>query len=192
MRALLRRRRLLGFLAAVFFFSFGGPAAFTFLALYAQTADFAMDQAATGRLLGMCGIMAVIALPLMGTLADRLGSKWILTLAFAAMPIRLLTQAATGSVLGLYMAQCFHFLTWAGPEVVVYVYVTRLVGEKDKGVAISAYLTTRTLASIVANPVIGFLAENLGFRPMFLIIACISAVGLAIFWTLEHGRPARD
>jgi len=187
MWAILRHRRLLGFLLAVFFFSWGGPAAFTFLALYARTADFGMDQASTGRLLGMCGVMAVVALPLMGTLADRLGSRWILTLSFAAMPIRLLTQAAATSAFGLYAAQCFHFLTWAGPEVVIYVYVTRLVGEKDKGVAISAYFTTRTLAAIVANPVIGFLAEHLGYRPMFVILACFSTLGLAAFWLLTDG-----
>ena len=175
----------------MFFFSLGGPAAFTFLALYAQTPDFAMDQASTGRLLGMCGAMAVIALPLMGTLADRLGPKWILRLAFAAMPLRLLTQAAAGSALGLYGAQCFHFLPWAGPEVVVYVYVTRLVGEKDQGVAVSAYFTTRTLAGIVANPVVGFLAEHVGFRPMFLIMASLTTVGLAAFGVLERRSAER-
>ena len=189
MRGLLRHRHFLGFLVAVFFFSLGGPAAFAFLALYAQTPQFALDQASTGRLLGMCGVMAVVALPLMGSLADRLGSRWILMLSFAAMPLRLLTQAATGTVLGLYVAQCFHFLTWAGPEVVVYVYATRLVGERDKGVAISAYFTTRTLAAIVANPAIGFLAEHAGFRPMFLIVACFSSLGFAVFWALERRSP---
>ncbi|MBT4815049.1 MAG: MFS transporter [Lentisphaerae bacterium] len=187
---LLRRKRLLRFLVAVFFFSFGGPAAFTFLALYAK--QLGMDQASVGRLLGMCGVMAVVALPLMGSLADRVGPKWILTLAFIAMPVRVLIQSVTVSGVGLYLAQCFHFFTWAGPEVVVYVYVTRLVGEQDKGVAISAYLTTRTIAGIVANPLIGFLAEHAGFRPMFGIVACISAVGLALFWSLEHGRGERQ
>lgn len=186
---LLRRKHLLRFLVAVFFFSCGGPATFTFMAIYAQ--EMGMDQADVGQLLGMCGVMAVIALPFMGSLADRVGSKWILTLAFAAMPIRVLIQAFAMGGAGLYVAQCFHFFTWAGPEVVVYVYVTRLVGEQDKGVAISAFLTTRTLAGIVANPLIGFLAEHAGFRPMFVIVACISAVGLAIFWTIEHPRTTR-
>ena len=74
---------------------------------------------------------------------------------------------------------------------VVYIYVTRLVGEKDKGVAISAYFTTRILASIVANPVIGFFAEHFGFRPMFLTIACLATLGLAAFWTIEHRSAAQ-
>jgi len=185
LRVVLRRPRFLRFLVAVFFFSWGGPAVFAFLALYAQTPDFSMDQSGIGRLLGMCGVMAVIALPLVGTLADRLGSRSILLLSFLAMPLRLLVQAAARSAFGLYVAQCFHFLTWAGPEVVIYVYVQRLVGERDKGVAVSAYFTTRTVAAIVANPLIGFFAEHLGFRPMFVIVACISSLGLITFWGLE-------
>jgi len=58
------------------------------------------------------------------------------------------------------------------------------MGNPSQGVAISAYFTTRTLAAIVANPVISFLAEDSGFRPMFAMIACLSGTGLAIFWLL--------
>jgi len=176
---LLRRPRFLWFLAAAFFFYCGGPAAFTFLALYAR--EIGLDQASVARLMGMCGITAVVALPLMGSIADRVGAKWILFLAFLAMPLRVFTQAMSVGATGLYVAQLFHFFTWAGPEVTMYLYVTRLVGEQDKGVAISALLTTRAVAGLAANPAIGYLAEHHGYHAMFLATAGFSALGLVVY-----------
>ena len=184
---LLKQPQFLFLLAAVFFFSFGGPSVFTFLALYAR--ELGMGQASVARLMGMCGVTAVVALPLMGSISDRVGPRWILFLAFLAMPLRVLAQAASGGVTGLYAAQLFHFFTWAGPEVTMYLYVTRLVGEQDRGVAISALLTTRTVASLIANPLIGYLAEHHGYRTMFLTVACVSTIGLLIYSATGLRQP---
>ena len=38
---------------------------------------------------------------------------------------------------------------------------------------------------------IGFFAEHFGFRPMFLTISCISTLGLAAFWMIEHRSAAQ-
>ena len=147
-----------------------------------------MAQSGVARLLGMCGVTALVALPLMGSLADRVGPKWILIAAFAAMPARVFIQGMSSGPTGLYAAQLLHFFTWAGPEVTMYVYVTRLVGEQDKGVAVSSLITTRTLSALFANPIIGWLAEHWGYRPMFLVVAGISATGLVLFCSTELRR----
>jgi len=180
---IVRQPRLAWFLVAVFFFGVGGPAVFTFLAIYAR--EIGMQQAAVARLMGMCGVTAVVALPIMGSVVDRIGPRCALYLAFAAMPLRVLIQALAGGPPGLYAAQLLHAFTWAGLEVTMYSYVTDLVGDQDKGVAVSALLTTRMLSQLVANPVIGFLAEHHGYRVMFLCVTCMSALGLGVFTVTE-------
>ncbi len=181
--ALTRHRRVLGFLLAVFFFSVGGPAVFTFLSLYARS--LGMDQVRIGRLMGMCGLVAVLGLPGMGALADRVGPRLVLLLGFAAMPARILLQDLARGAGGLYLAQALHFFTWAGPEVTAYVYVIRLAGKQDRGVAISALVTVRTLGQLAGNPLCGWLAEHTGYHAMFLAMAGISAIGLLIFLGME-------
>jgi len=174
-----RCRPFVWFLVAYFFFQFGGPGVFTFLAMYAK--ELGMGDVSVARLMGMNGVVAMIGLPLLGTLSDRAGAKGVILLAFLSMPARLLLQAAAQGGEGLYVAQLFHTFTWAGMEATMYVYVTRLVGEQDRGVAVSVALTTRTVAELVANPLIGYLAENHGYRLMFCVISAIAGVGLLVF-----------
>ncbi len=174
-------------LVAVFFFSLGNPAVFAFLAMYAR--EIGMTQAGVARLMGMCGLTALVALPLMGSISDRIGPRRVLLVAFAAMPVRILLQAVAGGTGGLYAAQLLHFFTWAGPEVTIYVYLTQLVGEQDKGIAVSALVTTRTLSQLVGNPIAGYLAEHWGYRNMFFTMACVSALGLVTFCCTSLRRP---
>jgi len=177
--ALTRRPALLGFLAAVFFTSMGGPAVFMFLSLYGR--KMGMGQASIGRLMGMCGVVALVGLPVMGSLADRYGPRRVMLVGFLAMPVRILLQAAAHGPGGLYLAQIFHLFTWAGPEVTAYLYVTKLAGKQDRGVAISALVTTRTLGQLAGNPTCGWLAEHAGYHTMFLTMAALSTVGLILF-----------
>jgi len=183
--ALTRHPRLIGFLVAVFFVAMGGPAVFTFLSLYGRT--MGMDQTGIGRLMGMCGVVALVGLPGMGALADRFGARAVLLLGFAAMPIRILLQDVAHDPTGLYIAQILHLFTWAGPEVTAYVYVTALAGKRDRGVAISALVTVRTLGQLAGNPLCGWLAENMGYHRMFLIMAGFATLGALVFLVLEFG-----
>ncbi len=176
---ILRNPKLLWFLGAVFLFALGDPAVFTFLALYAR--ELGAGQVDVARLMGMCGVVALVGLPLMGSVADRAGPRWVVLTAFAAMPLRILAQATAATFQGLYVAQCFHTFTWAGLEATMYTYVTTLVGEQDRGVAVSALLTTRTASQLVGSPIIGALAEHCGYRTMFVTLACVSATGLVVF-----------
>ena len=186
--SLFRHPPLVRFLFAVFLFSLGSPSVFTFLALYAR--DLGMGQAEVGRLLGVLGVAALIGLPVMGTVADRIGREHVLLLGFVAMPVRILIQAAAGSPLGLYLAQCLHFLTWAGPEVAAYTYVTLIAGEQDRGVAVSALITTRTLGHLVGAPLTGYLAEHAGYPRMFVTMAALSSVGLFVFLANRWRSPS--
>lgn len=176
---LLRHPPLAWFLLAVFLLSLGSPSVFTFLAIYAR--GLGLGQAQVGRLLGVLGVAALVGLPIMGTVADRIGGERVLLLGFLAMPARILIQAAADGPLGLYAAQCLHCLTWAGPEVVAYTYVTRLAGEQDRGVAVSALITTRTLGHLVGAPLTGYLAENAGYGRMFVTMAALSSLGFFVF-----------
>jgi predicted MFS family arabinose efflux permease len=71
-------------------------------------------------------------------------------------------------------------------------YLTRIVGEQDRGVAVSAFITTRTASQIAGNPLAGYLAEHYGYRAMFVVLAAISALGLVIFGLSGLGRPGDD
>ncbi|NOY80485.1 MAG: MFS transporter [Kiritimatiellaeota bacterium] len=188
--ALTRHPAMAGFLVAVFFTSMGGPAVFTFLSLYGKR--LGMDQVAIGRLMGMCGVVALVGLPAMGSLADRFGPRRVMLIGFTAMPIRILLQAVARGPGGLYLAQLLHLFTWAGPEVTAYLYVTKLAGKRDRGVAISALVTTRTLGQFAGNPLCGWLAEHAGYRTMFLTMAAVSAFGLLLFVLFSRTPPASE
>jgi len=177
--ALVRRPGLPGMLAAVFFYAMGVPAVFTFLALYAHR--IGMDNAAVGRLMGMCGVVALPGLPLMGLAADRLGARLVLGAGFVALPVRILLQAAASGPTGLFAAQLLHLLTWAGPEVTAYTFVTRLAGRRDRAVAVSGLVTARTLGQLAGNPLCGWLAERAGYRTMFAVMAAVSFFGFLLF-----------
>lgn len=178
-----REPRLVAFLIAVFLLGLGGPATFTFLSLYAR--EIGMNQAEIARLMGVCGLVAMFGLPLSGIISDRIGTRPVLAITFLAMPVRLLMQATAAGSGGLYAAQLLHFFTWAGLEVTMYIYVTQITGDQDKGVAVSAVVTTRTLSGVLGSPLCGWLAEHLGYRAMFVVMALTGALSFAAFLGMD-------
>ncbi len=184
--AVLRKKRVCVILLAFFFCHLAMPAMFMFTTIYAKV-EMGMDQSGVAMLGGVCGVTATFGLPLMAVAAKRMGARTILLISFAAVPLRLIAIMLSPGPMSLYATQLFHLLTWAGPEAVVYFYMASLIGRKQSGVAVSAYMFVQTIGRVIGNPVAGYLAEHIGFRPMFLAMAGVSVLGLLLFVVASKG-----
>ena len=180
-------RPLVTFLMANFCIGLAMPAMFGFLAVYART--MGADRVLIGFLAGSNGIIAVLALPLMGWIVHRFGVRRVLWLAFAAHPIRLIVYSLAPDYWWLFLAQPLHLFTFAGYDVASILYIARNVSNENRALAQALLSTTRMAGVFVGAIVTGYLAEHSGYIAMYQIMATLSSLGVIAYMIGLRGQP---
>jgi PPP family 3-phenylpropionic acid transporter len=180
-------RSLVTFLAANFFAGFAIPGVFGFLSLFARSMD--ADNIMIGILAGANGIIAVLALPLMGRIVDQFGVRRVLWLAFAAYPIRLMIISFAPNYWWLFAAQPLHLLSFAGYDVASVLYVARHVSVDNRATAQALLSSTRMAGFFFGAILTGYLAEHIGYVSMYQVIAGITSISLIAYMIGLRGQP---
>jgi len=172
-------------LISIFFKTITDPVNFSFLALYAKTLN--ANDMEIGWILGMGGIVAIIALPTCGAIADKFGARYIVLLALISQPLRALAYSwVTENYWYLYLPQLFHFFTFAGLEVGLVIFVGELLGKENRQLGFSIVVLVQTFALTIGNNVIGNMVENVGYIPMFTFASKITTLSLPFFALLLY------
>jgi predicted MFS family arabinose efflux permease len=179
LREVLRSPRLSGFLISIFFFALAMPAVFTFTTVYAR--ELGANRAFIGLLMAFQGIVALVALPLIGWGVDRFGPRLLLVAALVAMPLRALTLSFVTTHEMLLVPQLFHFFTWAGLEVSGVLFVVALAGDRGRATAQSLYMGAQVLGHLVGSSLVGYSAEHFGYVMMYRLSSAAAGVGLLVF-----------
>jgi MFS family permease len=181
-------RRLMGLLGAIGVFAFGMPAALQFPQMYADT--LGAGDRFIGLLLAMNGLVALVALPTAGLLVDRVGSRAVLLVGLLAQPVRVGGFGLMTSYPWLLAPQPLHALTWAGVEIAGVTYATAVTRPGNRATAMALYFGVQAVGMFAGALAAGALADLVGYRWMFGIIAvgCLPAAG--VLWVMC--RPERE
>lgn len=167
------------FLVAYLFNAAAEPAVHGFFHAYAR--ELGGGTRLLGLLSGTMGVVAFICLPFMGKAVDRISPALVLSIAFLALPLRvILTSLITDPTL-LWMPILLHGITWGGVEVSAVIYLASLVAPDQKATVLSFYTSVRVLGHLVGSSLSGYLAENYGYTAMFQVITAISLFGAGVY-----------
>lgn len=138
----------------------------------------------------LLGLSMIFGGPLFTTMAQRLGVRFALTLAFGLWPVFSLV-VLTGLSIPVWLA-CIGigFLFSALPSLIT-LYVVENTTAKDYGASFAAATLVFGVAQMISPPIGGWIADAAGsFTLVFLLSAVTSVIGLLA--TLRLPRPAQQ
>jgi len=156
------------------------PAYYTFLPLF-MADDVGTSKFVSSLAFSVTPFAEVPAMLYLGSLSDRIGRRKIIALCLAAYPVRYLWTASIWNPWLIIGAQLLHGLTFGGLYVVSVSYLSEVVDEDSRGLALSLYSIDSNVSRFIGNYLLGFVADNYGFVPMYYIAALISAFSVPIF-----------
>ncbi|KAL8736604.1 MAG: hypothetical protein Q9181_002327 [Wetmoreana brouardii] len=148
-------------------------------------------------------LFALIASPLAGVLADRLGRKYVVLVADVLFTIGALWQALTGSVVGMIFGRSVVGLAVGGASLVVPLYISELSPSAFRGMLVTLSILFVTGGQVVAY-VLGYVLsqKSHGWRWMVGLgaVPAIIQFGLLLMlpetprWLVKAGKEnkARD
>ena len=179
-------RNLLFVASALLLWGFGEGMFFNFVPIYLDN-QFHLSEYEIGLVLGMFGFsMAITHIPA-GRLADRIGRRPLLLIAWV---LGLVSSLVMGSalVLPLFLIGLFGYGLTAFVASPLSSYVTAARGKWSVGTVLS--LTTATFGmGMVLGPVTGgWIGDNYGMRMSFLVAAVVFAISNIFMYFIE-GQP---
>jgi DHA1 family multidrug resistance protein-like MFS transporter len=179
-------RNLFFIAAALLLWGFGEGMFFNFVPIYLDK-QFLLDEYKIGLILGMFGLsMAITHIPA-GRLADRIGRRPLLIIAWLLGLVSTLTMGIALS-LPLYLAGLFGYGLTAFVSSPLSSYVTAARGKWPVGTVLS--LTTATFGmGMVLGPVTGgWIGEHYGMRMSFYVAAAVFVFSNLFVYFIE-GQP---
>lgn len=160
----------------------------TFIPLYWVNV-FGQSKAAGAFALVFFGICGVCCNMAGGLLTDRYGSVRIIRTSFIIMPLVLLAFALNSSLaLAWAILPCFGLMLYL-PFSAQVVLGQKLLA-KNIGFASGVTLGLATTLGGIAQPCLGWLADQAGLSSIFLCLACVGCVGCLMSFTLPTSHDA--
>jgi MFS family permease len=191
----IRALRSAPFLAIAFanfaYFLTRGTATNTLLPLVAVD-EFSLSVDQIGFLLGGIALMSLVLLPVATSGADRLGRAQVTVPSLALTAISLaVIGLATGVGIFVFGSLLLGFASAvAGPAPAAY--AAEVTSEDDRGLAMGAFRTAGDLGLLLGPPVLGAVADNVGYGWAFganSIIVAVSAIALGVV-ALRRAPPS--
>lgn len=187
--AIAHRGGVSAFLFVYFVLVLTEPGVHGFFGAYAR--DLGADVSWVGQLASMTGLMALIGLPTVGGLIDRVGAQTILLGAFAAQAARMAATALITDYDWLWLAHLFHVLAWPGREVGAIILLTSLVPVARRARTLAMLASVRMAGMTVGSALMGQLVERLGYRGMYAVMSAVGGTALILFLLLRQSWTAR-
>ena len=175
-----RDRRFPALLLALLLAASGMPALLGLLPLHATALGATSWQ--VGLLIGLCAMVAIPAMPLVGRIIDRFGTRLVVVGALACWPLRCLVAAAASTPWGVVPAQLLHATTHVGLELAGPLRTAVVVPPQHRATAIAL------LGSSVGSVLSGAVADVWGYVAMYLVAVGTTAGGLLCFLFMD--RPS--
>lgn len=152
--------------------------------------EFGLSIADMGYLLSaFLWAYALAQLPI-GTLIDRFGPRWVLSIGLAVWST---AQVFCGMVTGPIQLFAARALLGAG-EAPQFPSGARVVRDwfsvKERGTATGVFLSASYLGTGLAAPLLTFLMLSFGWRWMFIVMGIVG-LGMAVVWKLFYREPTQ-
>ncbi len=184
-------RRLFTILLIVFVQMVGASMASPILPLYAQN-EFAMNAEVITLLLTVFFAAQFIAGPFIGRLSDRRGRLPVLLLSQVGTAIAFAMIGFAQSAVTLFIARMLDGVT-GGNIVVAQAYITDIMPEKKRTMALGYVMAAFGLGFIVGPAIGGVLASEFGPQMPFVFAAVAATLTVVLTWlTLEETLSPDD
>ena len=158
---------------------FGGGLTSLFLTIWlADAQGWSISQ--IGLMLGVSSLMGIVASPLGGELASRVGDKrWLVGTLFASYACFTLAILLKGfwPFMLFYLAQRFFGILGMPANMTL---TSKLSPPRQRGVGFALSSIPENVIMPLASMVAAFMAESLGLYPIFLVTAAIYFIGLTV------------
>ncbi len=164
-----------------------------FFALFVESLGVSAPRLSTttGILFGTTGAAMTLAAPLWGRAGDRYGRRRTLVLAFAAAAVVFSLQAVAPNVVVLFLLRLLQGLLAAAMLPALYAVIANASPERRRA-GMMAFGSSATLMGGLLGPLCGgYLASQLGMRPVFLIGAALLGLNALNSLRLPDERRAR-
>lgn len=146
-------------------------------------------------LVGLTVVIAAIALPIAGRLADRFGMRRIAAIGVTGLPIVFtglgLQQGSFAVFFALSLAQMLIISALAG--IVVYNRLIVRSFDRARGLALGLASCAPALAAAIASPLLAMYMEQFGWRQGYFLMAGATAViGGTALWLVPRGFQDRN
>lgn len=159
---------------------FGGSMTTGFLSIWLVETQ-GWDVSTVGLMFGLSLLMGVVASPLGGELASRIGDKRFVVLTEFASYTCFLCAILVGGYLPFmffYLAQMFFGILGMPADTSI---TARLSPRRQRGLGIALSFIPPSLMGTFAPLFSAYIADTVGLYPIFLIAAVVYFIGLAVF-----------
>ena len=153
--------------------------------------DSGWSSADASLAFSLMGFAMIFGGPIFTAIAQRLGVRLTLAIAFAAWP--LLLGVILSGAQAFTLPACFTIgLLFGAIPTVVTLYVVENTATQDYGPSFAAATLAFGIAQTIAPPIGGYIADQTGtFLFVFLLSGSVSLVGLAAALLLPRLGPAK-
>jgi MFS transporter, DHA1 family, inner membrane transport protein len=178
-------------------FAFGnfaiGMGAFVVVAVLSPIAgDLGMSKAEAGLVMTVYAVSYAVLSPLLVSLTGRIDRRTVLITGLSVFVASAVIAALSQSALPLYLARV---LGAAGAGIVTPIAASvafSVAAPEERGRALSRVFAGMTLAQALGLPVGGFLGYTFGWQSVFMVVAVLSAVSLAlVVWLVPRNVPSQ-
>ncbi|HEX4505757.1 MAG TPA: MFS transporter [Alphaproteobacteria bacterium] len=186
-RVLVTCRPLLILAACLLFFHLGNAAMISLYGMAVSSAKAANPAVAVALTMVVSqGVMIVTSLLAM-RVAEKRGYWVLLLISFLALPIRGALAAAVISQWGIYPVQLLDGIGAGIQSVAIPGLVARILdGTGRVNAGQGSIMTAQAFGASLSPALGGWLAQELGYPPMFLILGSLATVSL-VLWVWNHG-----
>jgi PPP family 3-phenylpropionic acid transporter len=172
-------------IAVLFLARFGISAHYSFFSLFLR------DSLGVANVSGIWALGSLAEVPMIlfsGWIINKIGVRAILTVAVAAVTVRLALYGLFPTLAVVVPAQVLHAFTFGALHTASVAFVNTKIDASRRGLGMALYNTLSIgLASFVASSAGGYLLEAAGFRGLFLVYAAVPVLGLAVL-ALRGGK----
>ena len=155
---------------------------YSIFALY--VAELGASKPEIGVVYTIGSVAGAAAAPLFGRLSDKVGRKPIMLLSMATFTLAFFLYSLADNYRHVYFIQVMEGVAWAALGATAVASIADIVPSERRGEAIGAYNTTWYLGWVVGPVMGGLIAENLGFKSLFMICSSILLLGSLLTATL--------
>ncbi|MFD0750538.1 MFS transporter [Mucilaginibacter calamicampi] len=159
--------------------------------IYSYGKQFGLTKASLGWLTATFSIVQFFATPLLGSLSDRVGRKWLLVGCLIGTAISFSLFGLAGSLLMLFIARALDGLT-GGDISVAQAIVTDISSEQNRAKYFGILGSAFGIGSVI-GPGVGGLLSSLGMAVPFFVAAALSLTGalLSMIFLKETNSAAK-
>jgi MFS family permease len=152
------------------------PAVASFLVLYARE----LGIANIGWFYAVTGTTSLLARPALGKVSDQIGRGRALLACFVFQAVALTTLAFDSNLISLTLSGTLYMLGLAMASATTLAIAMEQAKPERRGRAMATFSVALPLSNGVGALLCGGLVQWLGFYWMYLVLACVAAMGLMV------------